>query len=194
MKRLTQTLRFCPIRWIRMTACSSTAGFHHGSCEFIKREYKYFRTTSACPDACIYPIFLQMLTVTIINTLEAAVRFKPTPPAFSDINNTWNSQIYFSTWIIKFIKIILARQYRDLNSLIDVTIIISKLNMQTHMHKPKKQAFKCVNARACLCICKCIENTDQHTDECMSEEKHARMLADRLGYPNQHMEKHLEVI
>nr|GMD74387.1 hypothetical protein Iba_chr13aCG4790 [Ipomoea batatas]GME13594.1 hypothetical protein Iba_scaffold14563CG0030 [Ipomoea batatas]GME15435.1 hypothetical protein Iba_scaffold16188CG0010 [Ipomoea batatas]GME15437.1 hypothetical protein Iba_scaffold16189CG0020 [Ipomoea batatas] len=38
-----------------MIACSSTAGFHHGSC---------------------------------INTLEAAVRFKPTPPAFRDISKT----------------------------------------------------------------------------------------------------------
>lgn len=31
MNRLIVTLLVCPIRWIRITACSSTAGFHHGS-------------------------------------------------------------------------------------------------------------------------------------------------------------------
>lgn len=36
MNRLITTFLVCPIRWIRMTACSSTAGFHHGSCSSVK--------------------------------------------------------------------------------------------------------------------------------------------------------------
>lgn len=31
MNLLILTSLVCPIRWMRITACSSTAGFHHGS-------------------------------------------------------------------------------------------------------------------------------------------------------------------
>uniref|UniRef100_A0A2P2PTI0 Uncharacterized protein n=1 Tax=Rhizophora mucronata TaxID=61149 RepID=A0A2P2PTI0_RHIMU len=55
MNLLTETVHFCPMRWICIIACSSTAGFHHG---FIKK------------------------------TLDATVRFRPTPPAFKDIKRT----------------------------------------------------------------------------------------------------------
>jgi len=37
INRLMATFFVCPMRWIRITACSSTAGFHHGS-------YSYWQT------------------------------------------------------------------------------------------------------------------------------------------------------
>lgn len=91
MKRLTWTALFCPIRWIRMIACSSTAGFHHGSYMNAKKKKLMwpFRLASWCKNKYLQVIGLTMhRSITIRNTLEAAVKLSPTPPALSDISST----------------------------------------------------------------------------------------------------------
>lgn len=43
MNRLIETFLDCPMRWMRMTACSSTAGFHQGS---YKRSEQWWENNS----------------------------------------------------------------------------------------------------------------------------------------------------